>query len=277
MPTLCRIGSAAFAPCPPGTTPTGAALAPFTGPRVYKSELAAPSRVGAASDNAGIPYDFFAAIAATGRTGDMDFASLGGCGLDDSFVYDSASDVPFNPLFYCNGYLYYRDNFTDATSTRSELQIDGANAYTSFTADILFEDNPGLPPLSYKATRDPGTGDLAIDDAEDIVKCPTSTFPATAVSCPQFVKTGVTAKRPIVVDHGARVATLTDSWSSTDGAAHQLDALYENDLRNADTGFRFPWVDSDYATHTGGDTKPGRAVGSGFDPGQAKHTRRNGR
>ena len=58
----------------------------------------------------------------------MDYDSLGSCGLDDSFVYDPTSLAKSNALFYCNLYLEDRNGSTAAT-TRSELLVDGRNAY----------------------------------------------------------------------------------------------------------------------------------------------------
>lgn len=244
---VCRIRAV-----PASTDP--ADLSAFPGPRLYRSALRAPERVGAGSPNSGVAYDAYASTQQT--TGYMDFYSLGSCGLDNSAVYDPASDVVPDSLFACNDWLRRRDGDSGATSTRSALQIDSHDAFTANGAVNLNADGAGLPALTFRSSRDPVTGDLTIDESEDIVRCDVDTFPETAVNCPQFLGAGVSFRRHIVADHGAREATITDTWTSTDGHAHALDVLLDNVLSRSDAGYRFPGEGA-YATHEAGDNLPG--------------------
>jgi hypothetical protein len=78
-------------------------------------------------------------------------------------------------------------------------------------------------------------------------------------SCTTFVATGVTDTRTISQDHDGHLSTITDVFSSTDGAAHALDLLWENDQRfhgaagdSTQLAFRFPGQ-SAFAKHSAGD------------------------
>jgi len=75
---------------------------------------------------------------------------------------------------------------------------------------------------------DSTSGLVTIRELDPIVRCaPEATFPPTRSSCKEFVSAGVQLERTWQTSSGDRVASMTDSWSSTDGAAHTLDALYE--------------------------------------------------
>src|SRR5262249_21007001 len=130
--------------------------------------------------------------------------------------------------FYCNAWFNRYADADAPTATRSGLRIDGANAYPPSAAN---KDNQAgaAPALTYSYSLDPATGNLTIHVTEPLVKCADPAYPPTKQSCATLLGTGVTDTRTIVQDHDGHLSTITDVFSSTDGAAHALDLLWEND------------------------------------------------
>ncbi|HEY5317262.1 MAG TPA: hypothetical protein VIJ20_04735, partial [Solirubrobacteraceae bacterium] len=76
---------------------------------------------------------------------------------------------------------------------------------------------------------------------EGLVECgPSDVFDPSESDCSSFVSSGVSLTR--VTDFGAdgRIATVTDTYTSTDGHAHQLDVEYETDLASTTAGWALP-------------------------------------
>ena len=69
-------------------------------------------------------------------------------------------------------------------------------------------------------------------------------------------------KRVTSFTNGGRVQTVTDTYSSTDGAAHALDLQYETDLANPNAGWELPGQSS-FAQHSTGDTGPAPSAAPG--------------
>ena len=90
--------------------------------------------------NDGKAYDY--ALDAQQLTAAFDYASLGSCGLHNGFLYDSTY-ANTTVTFACNAGLGRADSPT--TPTRSELQIDGANAYAPTQAFFINSGAAGLP------------------------------------------------------------------------------------------------------------------------------------
>jgi hypothetical protein len=259
-----------------GTTPAAppGSASPFGGPHVYVG--ARQSNLVTSGPNNGVAYDYYITRAQQG--GFMDYDSLGGCGLDDSYVFDPTTGASSSALFYCNDWFYIRNGAPTASagktaSTRSELRVDGVDAYASAGAYYVpksfspsYGGVPGIPPLTQTDSVDPLTGNLKITEAEAIVKCsPAPTYPPTAASCTSFVPTGVTFERTIIQDHLGRMTTIRDRWSSADGLEHLLDMQVAQQQHGAlkDTGYQFPWVSADFATRAAGDTIPAAPAGPG--------------
>ncbi|HUZ14575.1 MAG TPA: PASTA domain-containing protein [Gaiellaceae bacterium] len=247
---------------PAGTTPV--TLAPFTGPRLYVGD-ATKSHVSGGPNN-GKLYDFY--LYFQQPDGGMDYDSLGGCGIDDGYLLDSTDSLTTVP-WYCNAWL--ANNDLGSNATRSEIQVDGADAYPpSGAKEINAGATSGFPTVSsFSYSQNSKTGNSTIHEKEAFVKCENQTYPPTSVTCPSFTSTGVTDTRTIVQDHGGRVAWVTDVFKSTNGKAHKVDLLWQNDQHffgpaggNAgEVEYKFPGQ-SGYSMHQVGDVvslpgKPG--------------------
>ena len=245
-------------------------LTPFTGPKVTVSGL--KSFGVDIGSNAGAATDYY--IASLLFSAGNDFDSLGGCGLTDSYVFDST--LAFISVFYCNAFTPVTDKRDGAAS----VEVDGHPSYTPSGVNdggdrffSAFRDRAPFPQLGYSYHFDPSTHDLTIHETDHLVRCKPNaeTFPPTAASCTSFADAGVKLDRTIVADHGQRLVRFLDRWSSTDGHAHLFTTHYENEhclVRGEcemHTGFRFP-ADVAYTIRPNGTSiaGPSRAPGSIF-------------
>ena len=235
---------------PAGTNPSD--LTPFAGPVIGVGERESNKVAGGANNGKVVGYS----LDAQQQTGAFDYASLGACGLSDGYLYDSAfrnTTVTFN----CNSALLDADSHTP---TRSELQVDGANAYDPSSAAAIDPSGAGMPSLTETYTIDKATGNLVINETDPIVKCATATYPPTASTCATFVSTGVTDHRTITQDHDGHISWFTDVFTSTDSKSHSLDLLWEESQRfwgasgnSAEVEYEFPG-ESSFSTPVVGDT-----------------------
>lgn len=207
---------------PPGS-PSEEASDPFQGPVIVGSHFEVAS-----NDEVDDYYDF----EVNSLSAYLEIESAGSCGLTESNLYAPSSLLRSADLFGCNAAFFKEDDPPSGAATRSDLQVDGANAYTPTTARYLAEGLattiPGAPRMSVTQVFDPSTGLIRIDEVDPLVKCsPETIFPPTQASCKEFVSTGVQLERTWRTSDSDQVASMTDSWSSTDGDAHALSALYE--------------------------------------------------
>ena len=111
---------------------------------------------------------------------------------------------------------------------RSEVQVDGQNAYDAASAQALFgaaSPNPasqnltGFPQtMADHVVWDPSTGLLSSQSDESWVECNGQNEEVQVFStCSSFVRSGVQLERDNTTSDGGRVVTMTDTWSSTDG------------------------------------------------------------
>jgi hypothetical protein len=224
-----------FAPCvlravppsdtkahPPGS-PAEEAKDPYQGPVIAGSRF----EVGA---NEGV--DNYYEFEARSTTGYFDIESAGACGLVESALYAAGSLLPSADLFGCDATFFEENEPAAGEPTRSDLQVDGVDAYTPTTARYLEESLAtkiaNAPQISVTQAFDGASGLVSIDEVDPLVKCaPATSFPPSKTSCKEFVPAGVQLERIWQTSGGNRVALMTDSWSSTDGGAHTLSALYE--------------------------------------------------
>jgi hypothetical protein len=153
---------------------------------------------------------------------------------------------------------------------RSEVQIDGRNAYDAAAAQALFSTSQtldGFPSLSTSANFDPTTGLISTTSQESWSACNgPNAYPTTIDTCPSFTPTGVQLQRTTSASDGGRVVTQTDTWSSTDNAPHVLDLLYDDTIGKRSSvsarGYEFPGQ-SGFSSHVPGDSVPGPTVAPG--------------
>ena len=243
----------------------------FAGPNVAVSEAALPvATIGGTGLNNGMPYNdyvndvTFTGYAAWGSPGITPATNEVGCGGPFAAPVDSDFDVG-NFAIDCAGSLLSND--LSAFGGRSEVQVDGHNAYDPGSAQALFaaasghaasQNLPGFPnDLTTHVTWDPTTGLLSSQLDEMWVQCngPNEQI-QTFLTCPNFVNSGVKLERDTTTSDGGRVVTMTDTWSSTDGKAHALDLLYDD----------YDGISGD-ATGNRGYQFPGQSGFSEFGPG----------
>jgi len=207
---------------PAGSSPSD--VTPYSGPLIGVGERDT-SKV-ATGPNTGSAYDYY--LYASQMTAAFDYVSIGSCGVFDGYLYDSTY-VPTTYTFYCNGGLFTGDG---PSPTRSELQVDGANAYLPWDATQNINSNAtGLPAVSYTYTVDTATGNLVIHETDPVVKCADATYPPTTTSCATFVTTGVTDNRTVTQDHDGHISWSSDAFTSTDNKSHSIDLLWDNNQR----------------------------------------------
>ncbi|UTI64729.1 hypothetical protein NBH00_00625 [Paraconexibacter antarcticus] len=248
-------------PCRLRAIPTGALTydqAAFAaGPAIFPSGLRDLRETVLTNPNVGELYDVDASTVTPSRTSTAHLQSFGGCGLWDARPLDPAvgPDVAALDVFECAGYA---DDVADGTApTRSELQVDGRNAFTAAMAANGSGGLPavgGRPPLTRTASRDPATGLLTVTESSDVVRCETTpaSYPfAAAADCGSLVPAGLRLVREAVMSDDGRVTTMRDRWESTDGASHVLDLLFEVDFASTRYGLQLPWAGSGIAAYPG--------------------------
>ncbi|MBV9414858.1 MAG: PASTA domain-containing protein, partial [Solirubrobacterales bacterium] len=133
--------------------------------------------------------------------------------------------------------------------SRSEVQIDGQDAYDAASAQAVFSGGEDLganfPVPRVSVNSDPGNGLAQSQTVEGWVVCSSPvSYPPTSTTCPTFAPAGVQLHRDIATSDGGLVVTMTDTWSSTDARAHSLDLLYDDIVGltafSTQRGYEFP-------------------------------------
>ncbi len=199
------------------------------------------------------------------------YNSVGDCGVymyprnpsSGQYAYGFNLSSTSNPYggWDCAGTL---SGSQDSAYGRSEIQIDGRNAFGSFGANAAYSTGgqaAGFPPLTVTIGRESGVGGNAlIAESEALVSCADPSYPATAAKCGggkgSWNRDGVTFSRSTAQTRNGQVVTQTDTFTSTDGRAHGLDLEYDS---YTGTGiFSAPvWLlpgSAGYATYSPGDT-----------------------
>jgi Glucodextranase, domain B/PASTA domain len=253
---------------PAGAESTGD-VGVFAGPQVAVSEAALPLSRISGGPNASQAYNYYVNSVTLSGFAAWKAAGTNGCG---------PYAAPINPAFDignfaldCTGSLLSDD--LGAWGGRSEVQIDGRNAYDAASAQALFprtngldngsEDLLGFPSVTASVDWDPSSGLVSTRSQESWVGCSGSDpyKPTSALACPRFVDTGVRLERDVTTGGSGRVVTLTDTWSSTDEQSHTLDLLYDDYVGvfgNADgeRGYQFP-AQAAFSQYGAGGSVPG--------------------
>ncbi len=228
------------------STKVPADLTPFVGPRLHPSGLRDFREQDLANPNVGILQDTDLNTVTPAGTSTAHLESFGGCGLWDARPLDPAvgPDVAARNVFECAGWA---DDIADfAPPTRSELQVDGRNAFTGAMAALSSSGLPGVPgrpALTRTATREAISGLLTLNESTDVVRCESQppSYPfADPGACGSFVSTGVRFVREATMSRDGRVTTMRDTWESADGAEHSLDLLFEVAFASQQYGIQVP-------------------------------------
>ncbi len=240
-----------FSPCRLAAVPSPTTPQPptgFTGPRVLVG-LTRSFAVSGGPNNGKLDdfYAFFQQL-----HGGFDYSSLSDCGVSDGYLSDPTF-ARTTTTWYCNADLLPNEA---QPGTRSEIRIDGVDAWPTREAKNINSSAPGLQKLTYTYHVDPKTGNAVIQEDEPFVECADHTYPPTSTSCASFQLAGVTDFRTITQDSDGNVAWVTDVFKSTNAKSHKLDLLWNNTQRlHWTTGdstkieYRFPGQ-SGYAMHT---------------------------
>jgi hypothetical protein len=235
---------------PGGTNPFD--VSAYSGPLIGVGERDS-TKVGG-GPNAGTLYDYY--LYAPQQTAAFDYISLGSCGLNNGYLFNPTYALT-TTTFYCNAGLFSRTSPTG--SKRSELQIDGADAYAPDQGQSINANATGLPAISYSYGVDAHTGGFSVHETDPLVKCPAATYPPTTKSCASFVTSGVTDTRTITQDHDGHLSWISDVFTSTDGKAHTLDLLWDNSQHfwgtsgnSAQLEYEFPG-ETGFSTHKAAD------------------------
>lgn len=228
---------------PSGTTP--GVLTPFTGPTLMLGENTLDRY--ASGPSAGKLYGYSSYFQQPG--GGFDYGAVAECGVCNGYL--TGPDLSPGPVtFSSNGALTYLTNGPEA---RSEIQVDGANAYPPAAAESINATAKGLPRITYSYAQNQKTGDVVIHETEHFVKCAKATYPPTSVSCASFKPAGITDTVTITQDHSGRIAWVSHTFRNTSGTCHFLDLLWDN-TQTFGTGdsrqleYEFPG-ESSYSTH----------------------------
>jgi hypothetical protein len=192
--------------------------------------------------NDGLRYDLLSGTYR--RRGGFEFRSSGSCGIGAT----TAINAPLSAGEGLSGFgNCAAARFTHGSGDnfgRSEIQVDGRNAYNRFGAHSLDSYDDGgtihepwndanFPALAWTNHVDPLTGDLTVTEVERLVHCGSAPFPATAQCDPadpyRFTDTGVRFDRKVQTSRDGQRTTVTDTYSSIDGAAHSIDVEYDNE------------------------------------------------
>ena len=193
-------------------------------------------------------------------TGITATASIDDCGPATNVLDGTSAMNSGTELFFCAGDLYNSpaDFYGGDDLTRSEIEVDGTTAYGPDSAYNVAGSTalPGFPALSATVERfDSTTGDAQTSETDPLVKCaPDDSYDPS--QCTSFVTAGVKLTRVTGYTEGARVATVTDVYSSTDLKAHALKLEYETDLGGTTAGWELPGQTS-FSQESTGDSRPG--------------------
>ncbi|HEY2283252.1 MAG TPA: Ig-like domain-containing protein [Solirubrobacteraceae bacterium] len=225
--------------------------APYAGPRALRSSFEIFTKSSVAYD---YEQEFLTLDAYLGVD------SVGDEGLYYSYLFAPGTLAKSESGFYNNASLQTEDRPASGAATRSEVQVDGKDAYAPDGAKQLGEHLgsgviPGSPSVT-ASTTETAPGEFVVQESDPFVMCTgkaPAVFPPTKESCEEFVSTGVQLNRTWQSAHGDRVALLTDSWVSTDGATHHLSALYdqESSQNGTEGAFEFPGESSFSAVSAG--------------------------
>ncbi len=137
-------------------------------------------------------------------------------------------------------------------------QVDGKRLFFTAVASALYPTNPGLLGITgLQQSSVPGTGAFETAATESAVTC----VPDDA-TCTSFADTGIRVSQ--TGDGTAHTATVAGTWVNTSSETRQLRIVFSLIAGTGVlAGWHFPGEAAGYHAHTGGDTLPPPASGTG--------------
>ncbi len=227
---------------PAGKTPAGNAAAAFAGPAISVSD-----QFSHASGGELLGYYVLSGT----LTWSFALQSLGECPVTNSYATDPATLGSFS-LFTGDACLPKLGGVGAAAGTRSSLQVDGLNAYPPAAISVLSA-QPGFEPLSYSTSFNASHDTVTINENDTPTICDApATFPPTTATCPSLHDSGIRVSQTTQLLPGGQVVRISQRFSSVDGRAHTIDALFSHSVQAPAAGqlpgFAFPGQGS-FATH----------------------------
>jgi hypothetical protein len=232
--------SCRLAAVPSSSVPSDPSL--FSGPTLNASEELTKQ------DSSGNTYDYENDVSQTKIWNE--FESVGDCGFDSAYTTGALPGYTYGEYspWDCADALYGNDG-----SSRSEIQVDGRNAYDGYAADsstpadVLYggsEAASARADVTVTRTQDPATGNTTIVETENLVECQANPdpYPATQANCGGTKASGVRLTRTISTSADGQGVKISDEYSSVDGAQHPISLEYDNDSEDEYHGtvYQFP-------------------------------------
>jgi Glucodextranase, domain B len=248
-----------LAAVPAGSSVDGIDASPFQGP------VLAASYEQTSQDAAGNTYDYDNDMAQLQVFNQIKSASDGG--LCTSYLTGATELTNYSGYKAWGNYDDYDPSTAPCTGvgalygddgvSRSEIQVDGRNGYLSYwaatggtgkTSSALYKGSEGpsaRADLTLSRDQTATDGDTTIVESENIVECQANPdpYPATSSNCGGTKASGLRLQRTITTSDDGQQVTISDKYSSVDGAQHALDVEYDNNTDQYyqyDNLFQFP-------------------------------------
>lgn len=251
---------------PPGAPP--ADLTPFTGIRVAITPFDPASVLTSVHASPGVQRATAFSVLSSRAGGGLAVGASGGAGVSDVRGVDAVTLIPAAAATWVRGAV------TPAGSVgadRAAIEVDGRAAYAAAAVPRLDYDFGGqelvTAPTGYDGVSattevDAATGNVRVVETQRVVRCAgTASANPRPEQCGTLVDTGVRQERTTRLTSEHRVASVTDRWTSADGAAHRVRAEY---VAGADATqapvWRFPGAAA-FTARTRGETVENRPPG----------------
>jgi len=198
------------------------------------------------------PFNYDLQLAPLGGSAEFGQSSYYG-GIQSTYALNP-TDLSFVRLFSLSDSLV---SSPDPDPGRQSVQVDGQDAY--FQNDVSGFPHPGLDPSppTFNFHSTDGTG--GVSSHEPLGACvPGGAFPPSPSNCTNVVTDGVRLDHSAdLIDNGA-LSLVDEQFTSTDGAAHMVDAWFRQSAYAGNAQWRFPG-DPGFSDYMGvvGKTVPG--------------------
>jgi hypothetical protein len=181
--------------------------------------------------NDGDPVDYYAQYTgtATGSAGSLEFTSPSDCGLEGGWISTGTSALTDSRgAFDCMGSFFPAYTGEDSAKAPQELTVDG-------NPGVLSDDFSGEPTQSGfekpTYTDSFANGVLAVHEADPIMLCASACSSGSAPA-DGYIASGIELDRTWTTADNGLVVYQTDAFRSTDGRAHAMTALEDDDFNS---------------------------------------------